>query len=188
MKRRFAWTIVTCLLAATLAACGFQLQGRYDMPFKQLYIASGASPEMLVRIKRMVEHGSDTRVVSSVDQADAILSLSTQRSQSTLSLTFQGVVREFELDEWTTYSLTTPDGRVLVPPSTIRANRSMTYNAQFALAKQQEADLLYRDMELDMADQLLRRLAVIKTLTAPDPNASVLPAVQPRAPLPTPPL
>ena len=170
--------------ALLLAACGFQLQGRHDYPFKRLYVV-GANPEMAGRIRRMIEGGSgDTRIVKTQADADATLTLSSNRGQNVLSLTAQGLVSEYELDETVGYTLTAADGTVLIPPSTIRVNRSMTYSDQYALAKQSESDLLFRDMDIDIVAQLLRRLALVQSLT-PTQQQQV-PAINPRVPLPPP--
>jgi LPS-assembly lipoprotein len=75
---------------------------------------------------------------------------------------------------------------VLIPPSAIALNRAMTYSDQYTNAKAQEADILYADMQNDAVDQLMRRLAIVHSLT-PAPE-DVVPGVAPRAPLPPPPL
>jgi LPS-assembly lipoprotein len=167
-----------------LSACGFQLRGSQDYPFKRLAIA-GTTPEMTARIQRMVEGGSDTKIVTSGKDADATLSISEGRGNGVLSINSAGQVREYELDYSMTYQLVGADGTVLLPPSAIRLNRAMTYSDQFALAKVQESDLLYRDMQQDAVEQLLRRLAAVREL---HPTNGGVKAVAPRAPLPTPPL
>ena len=48
--------------AMLLSACGFQLRGQQDYAFKRLAI-SGGTPEMLGRLQRVVEGGSDTVIV-----------------------------------------------------------------------------------------------------------------------------
>ncbi|WP_087647168.1 LPS-assembly lipoprotein LptE [Caballeronia choica] len=171
--------------ALVLSACGFQLRGQQDYAFKRLAIAGGAAP-MVARLERMVQGGSDTVIVKPSEKPEAILSLSEGRGQRTLSLNSQGVVQEYELVYNVTYSLTGADGTLLIPPSVIALNRAMTYSDQYTLAKTQEADLLYRDMQNDAVDQLTRRLAVVRSLhPAPGEQA---PGIAPRAPLPTPPL
>jgi LPS-assembly lipoprotein len=175
------------LAACLLSACGFQLQGHQDYPFKTVYIGSSGSREMTALITRRIEGGGmDTKVVKHPKDAEVILNISEGRGQSTLSLSAEGLVEEYELDLTVAYQLIGKDGAVLIPPSNIALNRSMTYNDQFALAKQSEADLLYRDMEHDAVDQLMRRLAVVHTLEPGEEPA--VPAVNRRAPLPTPPL
>ena len=60
----------------------------------------------------------------------------------------------------------------------------MTYSNTYALAKYSEATLLYNDMNSDIAEQLVQRLQVVRTLQG---SPQVAPIMS-RAPLPTPPL
>jgi len=171
--------------AVLLSACGFQLRGQQDYAFKRLAIVGG-SPEMLARLQRVVEGGSDTVIVKGAEKPDAILTLGGGNGMKTLSLNAQGVVQEYELDYTMTYSMSGADGTLLIPPSVISLNRALTYSDQFTLAKGIEAQTLYRDMQFDAVDQLTRRLAVVRSLH-PAPNEG-LPGIAPRAPLPVPPL
>jgi LPS-assembly lipoprotein len=171
--------------AAALSACGFQLRGQQDYAFKRLAITGGA-PQMVARLERMVEGGSDTVIVKPYEKPDATLNLSEGQGMRTLSLNAQGVVQEYELVYNVNYSLYGADGTLLIPPSSIALNRSMTYSDQYTLAKGQEATLLYNDMRFDAVDQLTRRLATVRSL---HPTAAEqTPGVAPRAPLPVPPL
>jgi LPS-assembly lipoprotein len=171
--------------ASLLSACGFQLRGQQDYAFKRLAVMGGV-PQMVARLERMVEGGSDTVIVKPWEKPDATLRLSEGQGQRTLSLNAQGVVQEYELVYNVTYSLIGADGTLLIPPSMIALNRSMTYSDQYTLAKQSEATLLYNDMRNDAVDQLTRRLAAVRSLH-PAPGEQT-PGVAPRAPLPTPPL
>lgn len=174
------------LVAGTmvLAACGFQLRGQQNYAFKRLMIAG--PPAVAARLTRMVQGGSDSVIVKSPDNADAVLTLGESNGQSVLTLNRLGVAEEYQLNYALTYSLIGADGTVLIPPSVIALNRAMTYSDKYTLGKQQEADLLFADMQNDAADQLLRRLAVVRSLH-PAPGEQP-PAVAPRAPLPPPPL
>jgi len=168
-----------------LSACGFRLRGQQDYAFKRLYV-SGGSAAASARLTRIVQGGSDTVVVSSIANADAILQITQNRNINTLTLNTLGVVAEYQLNLQMTYTLTGKDGTVLIPPSVIALNRAMTYSDQFSQAKTAESDILFSDMENDAIDQLIRRLGVVRSLH-PTP-AEAVPAVAPRAPLPPPPL
>ena len=61
----------------------------------------------------------------------------------------------------------TSHGKMLIEPTKISLRRTMTYDDSEALSKENEEILLYKDMQQDMAQRLLRRLATIK-LTAED--------------------
>ncbi|WP_240655701.1 LPS assembly lipoprotein LptE [Paraburkholderia phosphatilytica] len=170
---------------SVLSACGFQLRGQQDYAFKRLVI-NGAPAPVAARLTRMVQGGSDTVIVSSAANADAILNVSESRGTGVLTLSSLGVVEEYELDYALNYSLTGKDGTVLIPPSSIHLNRAMTYSDQFSQAKAAESDVLFADMQNDAVDQLTRRLGVVHSLH-PAPGQTV-PGISPRAPLPPPPL
>lgn len=171
--------------AMMLSACGFQLRGQQDYAFKRLAVVGAPAP-VKARIARMVQGGSDTVIVDSTADADAILRVTESRGQSTLTLSSLGVAEEYQLNYAITYTLTGADGTLLIPPSVIALNRAMTYSNQYTLAKAQESELLYADMQNDAVDQLTRRLSVVHSLH-PGP-AQQVPGVAPRAPLPPPPL
>lgn len=171
--------------ALMLSACGFQLRGQQDFAFKRLAIV-GAPPPVAARLTRLIEGGSDSVVVQSVANADAILHVTEGRTFSTLTLNQLGVVQEYQVNYSLNYTLTAPDGSLLIRPSAIALNRAMTYSDQFSTAKVTESDLLFADMQNDAVDQLTRRLAVLRTLH-PTPE-QVVPGVAPGAPLPPPPL
>jgi LPS-assembly lipoprotein len=168
-----------------LSACGFKLRGQQDYAFKRLYV-SGGSAAADARLTRIVQGGSDTVVVNSIANADAILRIAQNRTINTLTLNSLGVVAEYQLNLQMSYTLTGKDGTVLIPPSAIALNRAMTYSDQFSQAKAAESDILFADMENDAIDQLIRRLGVVRSLH-PTP-AEAVPGVAPRAPLPPPPL
>jgi LPS-assembly lipoprotein len=171
--------------AAMLSACGFQLRGQQDYAFKRLAI-TGGTPQMVARLERMVQGGSDTVIVKPFEKPDATLNLSEGTGLRTLSLNAQGVIQEYELILTLNYTLLGADGTLLIPPSSIALNRSMTYSDQYTLAKAQESTLLFNDMRNDAVDQLTRRLATVRSLH-PAPGEQT-PGVAPRAPLPVPPL
>lgn len=183
MTRRSFLTLACGVMA--LSACGFQLRGQQNYPFKRLAVV-GAPAEFVGRFARMVQGGSDTVIVNSTANADAILHVSEGLGNSVLAMNSLGVVEEYQLSYVLNYSLVGSDGTVLIPGSLIELNRAMTYSDQFSQSKTAEATLLYADMRKDAVDQLTRRLGVVRSLH-PGPGEAV-PAVVPRAPLPPPPL
>lgn len=183
MTRRSFLTLACGVLV--VSACGFQLRGEQDYPFKRLALV-GASPPVAARLARMVQGGSDTVIVNAPSNADAILHVSESRGTGVLSINSLGVVEEYQLNYSVSYSLTAADGTLLIPPSVIALNRAMTYSDQYSQAKYAEADLLFADMQNDAVDQLTRRLAVVHTMH-PAPGEGVK-GVAPGAPLPPPPL
>jgi len=178
MRRLLGLLVVGTML---LSGCGFQLAGQRDYAFKRVYIAN-TQTLLTATIKRQIEGGSDTVVVSQPTDAQATLDISESAGERTLTVDGTGSTLEYELLETFHYSLTASDGTVLIPPSSFTLNRSMTYSDQYFLAKSNEANLLYDDMRKDAADQITRRLSAVRNLHTP------IPAVNRGFPLPTPPL
>jgi LPS-assembly lipoprotein len=150
------------LSAALVAGCGFHLRGTQDVPFRTLYIP-GATAGIALDLKRNIEAGTDAKVVSDAKQADAILEISNERKEKIiLSLSGTGRVREFRLRYSVNFRVHDGKGNLYVPPSTVQLSRDVTYNDTEILAKEAEEQLLFRDMQADMVQQLLHRLAAAR--------------------------
>ena len=155
-----------CLaLVATmlLGACGFQLRGSYALPYESLHIALPAGSVVGANLKRQIRAAGGTRLVDERDEAQAVfVATSDQRERLILSLNTSGRVREVRLRYRYAYRILDPKGRELVPATGVEMVRDLTYDDSAVLAKEQEEALLWRDMENDLAQQLMRRLAAVK--------------------------
>lgn len=157
------------MLLVLLAGCGFQLRGTQDVPFRTLYIP-GATGGIALDLKRNIEAGTDATIVSEAKGAEAILELSNERREKIiLSLSGTGRVREFRLRYTVDFRVTDGKGHEYVPLSTVQLTRDVTYNDEDILAKEAEEQLLFRDMQSDMVQQLLRRLSAAQR---PKPGVS----------------
>ncbi len=151
--------------AGLLAGCGFQMRGNADFAFKRLYIDIPANSLMGSDLRRAIRGGSDTVVVADPKEADALLDvLQDTRTKTVLSITTAGVVREYRLTQRFTFRLRDATGNELIPPSLLILTRTLTYNEANTLAKDYEEQQLYRDMQRDIVQQLMRRLAAVKAV------------------------
>ena len=147
-----------------LAGCGFKLRGTAEVPFQTLYIP-GATGGIALDLKRNIQAGTPARVVDDPKQADAILEFSEEsRQKDILSLTGTGRVREFQLRYRVGFRVHDGRGGQFVPQSTIQLTRDVTFNDAEVLAKEAEEQLLFRDMQTDMVQQIMRRLAAAERL------------------------
>jgi LPS-assembly lipoprotein len=90
--------------------------------------------------------------------------LQESREKSVVGVNASGQVREFQLKIRIQFRMRTPEGRELIAPTEISQQRDISFNESAVLAKEAEEVLLFRDMQADLLQQLLRRLAAIKTL------------------------
>ena len=99
-------------------------------------------------------------LVDDPSKADARLDLTQElRQKIILSLAATGRVREYKLVYTVGFRVHDGKGSDFVPASTIVLTRDVTFNDSDVLAKETEEQLLYRDMQFDMVQQVMRRLA-----------------------------
>jgi LPS-assembly lipoprotein len=148
--------------AFVLAACGFHLRGAADMPFDTLYLP-GATGGIALELKRNIQSGSTTRVVDDPKAAQAQLLFSEEtRAKEILALSTAGRVREYRLIYRVGFRVGDGKGGDFVPPSMVELTRDVTYDDAVALAKETEEQQLFRDMQADMVQQIMRRLAAAR--------------------------
>lgn len=146
-------------MLVTLAGCGFRLRGTADVPFQTLYLPSSDSG-IALDLKRNVQAGTRARVVDDPKQAEAVLAFTEEnREKNILSLTGAGRVSEFQLVYRVGFRVHDGKGGDYVPPTSIALTRDITFSDTDVLAKEAEEQLLFRDMQSDMVQQIMRRLA-----------------------------
>jgi len=151
--------LLPLVLAAVVGGCGFQLRGSATVPFQTLYIPD-ARTGVALNLKRNIEAGTNAKVVDDPKTADAILELSAENKEKIiLSLSGTGRVSEFRLRYSVRYRVHDGKGNEYVPSSLVQLTRDMTYDDSQILAKEAEEQLLFRDMQSDMVQQVLRRRA-----------------------------
>lgn len=177
------WIVVVALL---LSACGFHLRGAYTLPFDTLIINQPAITELHAVLKRNIEASTQTRVVTDIKDAQAaLLVLGDGQTKNILSLNSAGRVREYQLVRTFVFKVIDAKGGEYLPQSTITLSREMTFDDAAVLSKEAEESLLWRDIQNDLVQQLLRRLAAAKQI--PVAPAVAQPVEQSVAPPATPP-
>ena len=150
---------VTLLLAIALAGCGFQLRGTAALPFDTLYLPNTAG-SIGLDLKRNIQAGTRTTVVDDPKQAQAVLEFTQEvREKHILSLAPTGRVSEFQLRYRVGFRVHDGKGGEFLPLSTLQLTRDVSFSDATVLAKESEEQLLYRDMQFDMVQQVMRRLA-----------------------------
>ena len=160
-------TLAALLCTLILAGCGFQLRGSTTLPFETLYVQAPVGSQFGTQLRRLVTAGSNTRIVDVAKGADATLVLVNElREKNILSLSGGGRVREYQLRYRMSYRLLDKNAVEILPVSEIILIRDLSYSDSDTLSKEAEEALLFRDMQSDAVQQLLRRLQVAKLTPA----------------------
>lgn len=156
------------LALVSLSGCGFALRKAPDFAFTTLYSGLAESSPLGVELRRSLEATRKVKVISDarqINEAQVVLDvLLDQREKVVLSLNATGQVREFQLRLRFRFRLRTLAGKELIPASEISLQRDISFNESAVLAKEAEEALLYRDMQSDVVQQIIRRLAAVKEL------------------------
>ena len=157
------------LASALLAGCGFKLRSSQHYAFQTLAVTpetGGAVATDLIRYfgdavvpLAPAQGGVPPQVIVDI--------LQELREKVVVGVNASGQVREYQLRLRITFRMRTPQGRELITATDIQQQRDISFNESAVLAKEAEEGLLYRDMQSDIVQQLLRRLAAIKQLDAP---------------------
>lgn len=150
------------LTAVTLsvAACGFHLRAAPHLPpaMQHTYIAdSGGDTELVRELRRSISSAASS-VTDDANTATATLNiLNSQRFQRVLSVSNTGQPLEYQVAYQVQFSLTTP-GKTLIAPQTLTLTRNYAYDIANTLGDTEQANVLYKSMEDNMAQLILFRL------------------------------
>lgn len=155
--------------ALALPACGFKLRGQQKFNFSSIAILPHPGDALAAELRRAL--GAQVRVLSAgeaLNQADLVLDiLNVAREKVVVSINSSGQVLEFQLRLRLKFSLRTPHGDALASATEIVQQRDISFNESAVLAKESEEATLYRTMQTDIVQQLLRRLAAVNHAARP---------------------
>jgi LPS-assembly lipoprotein len=146
-----------------VASCGFQLRGDPEVGIRKLY-TSAVGPSFVHQDLRRFLATGPTRLVATPAEAEAHLRILNETREKTVStITGTGRVYEFQLRVIVRYELLIP-GREepVIAPTDVDARRLISYNPSAPTAKEAEEQLLFKDMQVDIARRILRQVAAAK--------------------------
>jgi len=170
-SRRRCWQLLSTVpVLAGLSACGFQLRSAGDYPFKTLFANFSTNSPLGVELRRnLLGTGRITLLTEPTQMAtaDAVLDiLSEERQQAVVGVNASGQVRELQLRLRVRFRLRTPQGQVLIEPVELSQQRDLSFTETAALSKEIEQATMYRDMQTDIVQQIMRRLSAVKPRAA----------------------
>jgi LPS-assembly lipoprotein len=155
--------LAAAALAAGLAGCGFHLRRNADLPFATLFSGFSGGSAIGEEFRRELLRSTSTKLVDKPDQAQVVLHvLGETRERDIVAYSAVGRPREYELRLRLQFRASDGGDREFIPASEIILRRDISAADNQLTARVDEEALLYRDMQKDMVQQLLRRLATIR--------------------------
>lgn len=155
-------------LLAALTGCGFQLRQTPTFAFKSIYTNVPPNSVLGSELKRNLAAMGNIELVTEAakqQKAEVILDVQQElREKIVVGMNAAGQVREFQLRLRFRFRLRTPQGKDLIPDTELLQQRDISFNESAVLAKEAEEGMLYRNMQTDLVQQIMRRLAAVKEL------------------------
>jgi len=149
-------------ISLLVAGCGFQLRGQANLPFDRIYVESNGFSLFAAELRRIIQSAKSVEVVDTAEQAQVVLQvLGESQERKILSLSPSGSVNEYQLLYQVRYRVMNNQMNDLAAPGDISLHRDMTYDDTETLGKESEEQLLFRSMQIDAVQQMLRRLSVV---------------------------
>lgn len=151
-------------LTLCVAGCGFHLRQPAQLPavMQRTYINDSSGNTELVRELRRSLITPTTNVTDDATSATATLNILTGRQfQRVLSVSNAGQPLEYQVAYQVKFSVTDTDGQTLIGPQTLTLTRNYAYDVANAIGDAEQANVLYKAMQDNMAQLILFRLQAL---------------------------
>jgi LPS-assembly lipoprotein len=172
--RRQILIAASLVSSAAATGCGFRLRGSVGLPFQTIYVdaprTSGVAAELSRQLVALQEAQGGTKLVSKPTEAQIILRVITEaREKEVLGFSTSGAQRDYQVRLRFRYEVLDAKkplgkelGERIGEPTELVLRRDVTTIDSQLTAKQEEDVLLYREMQSDIVQQVLTRLAALK--------------------------
>lgn len=164
MKRYLLSVFVGFSLLA-LTSCGYHLRGSATLPdsLKTMYVQGISLQKGLgFELKRSLMR-NDVTVTNNYSEGSAVFTvLENKVGRRVLSVGGDAKVSEYELYGLIKFSVSDGDGRVLLDAQKMEAQRSYQFNPDQILGKDEEEQLLRKQLNKQLVSSIMRRLSALK--------------------------
>ena len=176
MKKLISVAVLSILVCSFLVGCGWHLRGAGTAQvlgnIGQVFV-SGDENTLLYRSVIKSLKFSNVGIADTSATAEIIITLINQRSKSrTATVSSSARISELQIIELVDVIISTGNGEVLLPKTTLRREKFFTYNEDNVSTNNEENKMLKREMIRKLAKNIIRRLnATIKMMDQNEPES-----------------
>ena len=175
MKKLISVAVLSILVCSFLVGCGWHLRSAGTAQIlgniEQVFV-SGDESSLLYRSIIKSLRLSNVGIADTSATAGVIITLINERSESrTATVSSSARVSELQIIELVDIIISTGDGEVLLPKTTLRIEKFFIYNEDNVSTNNEENEMLKREMIRKLAKNIIRRLnATIKMMGQNEPE------------------
>lgn len=153
--------LIAILLLLVITSCGFHLRGMTEISFKTISL-EGKELSLTKNLKKIL-NTNKVAIVSSTENPELRVELLSEESEKRiLSLSGQGLVREFEIFYRVRYRIKTSDSEIWSQENIIETRKDFTYSDSNLIGKEEEERQLNEAMRNEAITNLFNQIQLIK--------------------------
>jgi LPS-assembly lipoprotein len=153
--------LIALLMLLIISSCGFHMRGMTEISFKTISL-EGKELSFIKDLKKVLNRNK-VAIVSSTENPELRIELLSEESEKRiLSLSGQGLVREFEIFYRVRYRVKTIDSEIWSQENIIETRRDFTYSDSNLIGKEEEERQLNEAMRNEAITNLFNQIQLIK--------------------------
>ena len=153
--------LIALLMLLIISSCGFHMRGMTEISFKTISL-EGKELSFIKDLKKVLNRNKVAIVSSTENPGLRIELLSEESEKRILSLSGQGLVREFEIFYRVRYRVKTIDSEIWSQENIIETRRDFTYSDSNLIGKEEEERQLNEAMRNEAITNLFNQIQLIK--------------------------
>ena len=153
--------LIAILLLIVITSCGFHLRGMTEISYKTISL-EGKELSLTKNLKKIL-NTNKVAIVSSTENPELRVEfLSEESEKRILSLSGQGLVREFEIFYRVRYRIKASDSEIWSQENIIETRKDFTYSDSNLIGKEEEERQLMEAMRNEAITNLFNQIQLIK--------------------------
>ncbi len=153
--------LIAILLLIVITSCGFHLRGMTEISYKTISL-EGKELSLTKNLKKIL-NTNKVAIVSSTENPELRVEfLSEESEKRILSLSGQGLVREFEIFYRVRYRIKASDSEIWSQENIIETRKDFTYSDSNLIGKEEEERQLNEAMRNEAITNLFNQIQLIK--------------------------
>ena len=153
--------LIAILLLLVISSCGFHMRGMTEISFKTISL-EGKELSFTKNLKKIL-NTNKVAIVSPTENPELRVELLSEESEKRiLSLSGQGLVREFEIFYRVRYRIKTSDSEIWGQENIIETRKDFTYSDSNLIGKEEEERQLNEAMRNEAITNLFNQIQLIK--------------------------
>ena len=153
--------LIVILFLLVITSCGFHMRGMTEISFKTISL-EGKELSFTKNLKKIL-NTNKVAIVSPTDNPELRVELLSEESEKRiLSLSGQGLVREFEIFYRVRYRIKTSDSEIWSQENIIETRKDFTYSDSNLIGKEEEERQLNEAMRNEAITNLFNQIQLIK--------------------------